>query len=291
VAQAMGVDQSTVVQWTSQVGARCPELPVTNQRLQPNWRGMLGIDGKFIHVAGRWMCCLLAVDIPTVDIVQCEVVPAEDEAGGRRFLTHVHQQMEPRRGIVSDFGKGRVWIKLVAEVFPDVPHQACLVHFDRYVDQTLPKSKRSPQYEANQILRRLIHDLLLATNFNDAEEIFTRLIQGQHYFPHPAQQTVLKSLRKHFDLLTAHFHHPDLETTNNATENVIKQLDRKLFLLSDFASAQAAMNFIKLWVMWYRFKPLASSQYSWSNGLSPLQLAGVETEDMDWLDFALSPNN
>ena len=208
-----------------------------------------------------------------------------------RFLIQVRQQMGPLRGIVSDFGKGRVWIKLVAEVFPDVPHQACLVHFDRYVDQTLPKSKRSPQYHANQILRQLIKDLLFATTFNDAEEIFTRLIQGQHYFPHPAQRTVLKSLGKHFDLLTAHFHTPDLETTNNVTENIIKQLDRKLFLLNDFASAQAAMNFIKLWVMRYRFKPLASSQYEFRNGLSPLQLAGVETEDMDWLSFALSPNN
>lgn len=97
------------------------------------------------------------------------------------------------------------------------------MHFDRYVDQTLPKSKRSPQYEANQILRQLIKDLLVATTFNDAEEIFTRLIQGQHYFPHPAQRTVLKSLRQHFDLLAAHFHTPDLETTNNVTENIIKQ--------------------------------------------------------------------
>lgn len=113
-AQAMGVDQSTVVRWISQVGERCPELPVTNQRRQPNWRGMVGIDGKFIHVAGRWMCCLLAVDIPTLDIVPCELVPAEDEVGGRRFLIQVRQQMGPLRGIISDLGKGRGWIKLVA---------------------------------------------------------------------------------------------------------------------------------------------------------------------------------
>lgn len=291
VAREMKVHQSTVVRWANELGKICLSPLETNQRLKPNWHGILGIDGKALHVAGRKMSCLVAADIATIDIVHCEVASAEDEAGCRRFLLHVREQVHPLRGIVSDLGKGRVWIKLVDEVFPDIPHQAGIVHFDRYVDQTLPKSKKSQHYEENQLLRQLIKDLLFATNFNDAEEIFTRLMRTQNYFKADCQRTVLKSLRKHFDLLTAHFHHPELDSTNNVTENLIKQLDRKIFLLSDFESSQAAINFLKLWVIHYRFKPLASSNYEFRNGLSPLQLAGVETGHIDWLNFALGSNN
>lgn len=199
----------------------------------------------------------------------------------------VHQSTVVRWAL----GKGRVWIKLVNELFPEVPHQACIVHFDRYVEQTLPKLKKRKYYKENQILRQLIKDLLFATNFNNAEEIFTRLMRAEDDFKVDFQRTVLKSLRKHFDLLTAHFHNPELDSKNNVAENIIKQLDRKIFLLSDFESAQAAINFIKLWVICYRFKPFSSSNYDFRNGLSPLQLAGVGTRAIDWLNFVLTTNN
>lgn len=287
VAQTMGVHQSTVVRWTQELGNRCIAPPQANDQLHPTWRGIIGIDGKIISVGGHPMVFLIATDIPTVDIPHWDLVPAEDEAGCRRFLEGLRDRVFPLHGIVSDLGKGRVWIKLVAELFPDVPHQACIVHFGRYVQQTLPQSKKHPHYEENQLLRQLIRDLLYATNFNDAEEIFLRLMRADVYFKADFQRTVLRSLRKHFDLLTAHFHTPALDSTNNVTENIIKQLDRKVFLLSDFATEAAASNFLKLWVYHYRFKPLAASNYEFRNGLSPLQLAGVDTSRMEWLNFAL----
>ena len=287
----MNIDHATVIRWSHQLGHLCLAPAQANQRLQPNWRGFLGIDGKTIHGAGRPMACLLAVDIPTVDIVHWELTDAEDEVGCRRFLTQVGQQMPSLRGLVSDLGKGRVWLKLIAQLFPGIPHQACVIHFDRYVLQTLPQSQKNKHYEENQLLQRLIKDLLYATQFHDAEEIFLRLMRAQELFKADFQRTVLRSLRKHFDLLTAHFHTPDLDRTNNVTENVIKQLDRKLFLLSDFQNPEAAQNFLKLWFMGYRFKRFSGSQYDYRNGLSPLQLAGVDTRQLDWLNFALSTNN
>jgi len=291
VARTFHLHQATVLRWTHELGQRCLSAAEINHQLRPHWRGIVGLDGKVIRVAGRKMACLLAADLQTIDIPHCEVVGAEDEANCRRFLQHLRQQVPCIRGLVSDLGRGRVWIKLIAEIFPEVPHQACIVHFDRYVEQSLPKSEQSPHHATNQLLRQLMKNLLYATHFNDAEEIFLRLQRAQDRFRAGYQRTVLKSLQKHFDLLTAHFHHPELDSTNNVTENIIKQLDRKIFLLNDFDSAQAALNFIKLWVLCYRFRPFSSSNYDFRNGLSPLQLAGVETEHMDWLDFALNPNN
>jgi transposase-like protein len=291
VARSMKVNQSTIVRWVNEVGELSLKPQQANKILQPKWKGILGIDGKFLHVNGKKMACLLAADLSTLDITYWEIASSEDEVGCRNFLINLREEIYPLRGIVTDLGRGKVWLKLIADIFPEIPHQACVVHFDRYVDQILPKSKLNKHYQENQILRQLINNLLYASSFNDAEEIFSRLQRVKSYFKTDYQITVLKSLTKHFDLLTAHFHYSDLERTNNITENIIKQLDRKIFLLSDFESAQAATNFIKLWVYSYRFKPIASSNYLSRNGLSPLQLAGVSAIPFNWLDFALTSNN
>ncbi|HNJ42727.1 MAG TPA: transposase [Acidobacteriota bacterium] len=291
VAATMKIDQSTVIRWTQQLGEKCADTIQTNRQLRPQWRGWLGIDGKFIRVGGHHMACLLAIDLATLDIPHCDLVTAEDEAGCRRFLEIVRQQVGAGRGIVSDLGKGKVWLKLIAELFPDVPHQACIVHFDRYVQQTLPKSKNNRHAAEHELLRQLIKRLLYAQTFADAEEVFVRLLDCQSYFQVACQRTILTSLKRHFDLLTAHFHTPGLDRTNNVTENLIKQLDRKIFLLNDFSTPQAALNFLKLWVLNYRFKPFSASSIETRNGRSPLALAGVETNHWDWLDFGISPNN
>ena len=224
VAKSMKVDQSTVVRWVNELGEMSLNPQQANKILQPKWRGVLGIDGKVLHVNGKKMVCLLATDLSTLDITYWEIAASEDEAGCRQFLINLREEINPLRGIVTDLGRGKVWLKLIADIFPETPHQACVVHFDRYVDQVLPKSKLNKYYPENQILRRLISNLLYASNFNDAEEIFSRLQRGKSYFKTDYQTTILKSLSKHFELLTAHFHYSDLERTNNVTENIIKQL-------------------------------------------------------------------
>ena len=290
VAKLMQIDQSTIVRWVNQYGQVCLNTAQTNDKLKPKWRGIIGIDGKVIHVGGSKKACLLATDLATVDIAHFSLAESEDESGCRAFLLGLEKELSSLKGIVSDLGRGKVWLKLVAEIFPDIPHQACIVHFERYIDQILPKSEKCSHYHQNQLLRTLIKQLLYATSFNDAEEIFTRLMRLNHYFKADYQRSVLKSLKNHFDLLTAHFHNPGLERTNNITENIIKQLDRKIFLLSDFSSSQSAYSFLNLWVLSYRFKPLSSSSFTFRNGFSPLSLAGVKTDHINWLDFGLFCN-
>lgn len=291
VAKAMNVDHATVLRWTNELGAMCLNTQQTNHILNPKWKGIFGLDGKIIRVGGKKMACLIATDVKTLDIAHWELTSVEDESGCRKFLINLRDQIDCLYGIITDLGRGRVWIKLMAELFPDIPHQACIVHFDRYVNQILPRTKKSKHFQENQILRQLINNLLYASNFSDSEEIFARLQRGQNYFKANYQRTILKSLGNHFDLLTNHFHYPELERTNNVIENIIKHLDRKMFLLSDFQTSEAAHNFLNLWVCSYRFKPITSSNFLSRNGLSPLQIAGVHTGSINWLDFALVPNN
>jgi hypothetical protein len=73
----------------------------------------------------------------------------------------------------------------------------------------------------------------------------------------------------------------------NITENVIKQLGKKLRLMEGFATLQSAERFSRLLIACYRFKRFTDSCRRQDNGKSPLELAGVNLEGVDWLQFIL----
>jgi transposase-like protein len=256
--------------------------------LKPTWHGVLGIDGKPLKVKGKKRVALLAVDVLTCDLVYYDVVCAEAKDPCEKFLLIVRDVMKyPTKAIISDFGKGNVLKKLINDLFPGIPHQACVVHYDRYLDLVIPKSKKSPHYELNKILKQLIHSLLYSDSFNEAEEIFIRLMSYRDTFTASYHKTILESLRKNFHLLTAHFHQELLPRDNNVTENVVGQLNARLKMMRSFGSDDNVYNSLKLWAAWYRFKPLADSNFESRKNLSPLQLAGVDTSKLDWLKFIL----
>lgn len=99
----------------------------------------------------------------------------------------------------------------------------------------------------------------------------------------------LASLGRNFGWLMAHHHHPGLPADDNITENVIKQLNKKLRLMEGFSSLASAERFIRLLVGCYRLKRFTDSCRSADNGKSPLELAGVDLAGADWLSFLLDP--
>lgn len=237
---------------------------------------------------GKKRVALLAIDVLTCDLVYYDVVSSEAKDTCEKFLLIVRDVMKyPIKSIVSDLGKGNIFKNLINDLFPAIPHQACVVHYDRYLDFVIPKSKKSPHYELNKTLKQMIKNLLYADNFNDAEEIFIRLMNRKDIFTASYHKTIIESLQKNFNLLTAHFHQELLPRDNNATENVVGQLNAKLKMMKSFGSDNSAYNFLKLWATWYRFKPLTDSNFENRKNLSPLQLAGVDTSKLDWLRFTL----
>jgi hypothetical protein len=85
----------------------------------------------------------------------------------------------------------------------------------------------------------------------------------------------------------AHHFTPGLPADNNVTENVIKQLNKKLRLMEGFASIESAELYVRLLVGCYRFKRFTDSCRKVHNGKAPLELAGVDVAGRDWLTFLL----
>lgn len=83
-----------------------------------------------------------------------------------------------------------------------------------------------------------------------------------------------------------HFFHPGMPRTNNIIEGIIRNLSRKIDDTDGFESFGTAWNSLKLLIMNYRFHPFSCSRNRAHNGLSPLELAGVDISNINWVEFS-----
>jgi transposase-like protein len=286
VAAKLGVSHQSIANWIRKYGSSCLSSAQINQRLKPYWSGVLGIDGKPIKLFAQDYVLLLAVDLATHDAVHCELMEAEDRTNCSSFLLFIRDELRyPLRALVSDMGKGRVFLKLIAQLFPLLPHQLCVTHFLRYVDLFLPRSRKSPYYYQNNFLRQIVTQIVLAGNFSDAEELMRRLLAVKEHFKTSYQKRIIRSLEQHFEQLTVHHFHSDIPRDNNITENIIKQLNKKLKSAECFKAKESAVNYLNLWFAFYKFKKFRASNQPHRNGKSPLELALVTLPDKHWLDY------
>ena len=287
VSNSIGVSERGLLNWVMEYGENSKSPLEIALELKPVWSGLLGIDGKELKIKGKDFTILIAQDILTLDPIFFSLVDGENLEDSKKFFLIIRDVLRyPVKGIVSDLGRGRVFISLIEEIFPGIPHQACVIHFLRYANMTIPRSKKSIYYRENYFLKATIQNILFAHNFNDAEEIFERLLLVRTSFKAPYHKRIINSLERHFNLLTVHFHNPFLVRDNNITENLIKQLNRKLKQSGGFKSIKSAYNFLKLWFIYYRFKPFTNSNESCRNGKAPIELAKINVKNIDWLSFS-----
>ena len=104
--------------------------------LQPQWAGYLHLDGKGIKLKGlpayAWTA-FLAQD-STGDVIHVALFEGgEQREAIRDFLRVVRDQLHyPIRGVISDLREEI--IDAVQQVWPGMPHQGCLTHTVRLID-------------------------------------------------------------------------------------------------------------------------------------------------------------
>lgn len=274
--------------WVDEVGGRAKTpLEVSAELRPPRWGGFLGIDGKAVWVAGEEHALLIGVDHPTHDVVHGLLLPTETGEGLAELVTDaVARAGYPLRGIVTDLAPG--FVNAHRDYFPRVPFQACRIHFDRRLDMDIPKFKRSPDAALRAELKDRIRGVLYAPTEEEAASLLHALSSERERFEGVGRNRPLRSLERHFGLYMTHHHTPGLPADNNATENVIKQLGKKLRLMEGFQTVESAERFCRLLIGCYRFKRFTDSRRKSGNGKSPLELAGANLDGRDWLSFLLN---
>jgi transposase-like protein len=280
------VSRFTLNSWVSELGAEAKTPLEVSMELRPTWGGVLGIDGKVIFVRAARHCLLVGVDHPTQDIVHALVVNVEAADELVRLATEARLDAgHPLSGLVADLGPG--FVQAHRNHFGDTPFQACRVHFDRRLDSDIPKSKWSAKAPLYAELKARVRAVLYAPTYDESCRLLSALILERARFKGIGKYDTIRTLERNFDVYTAHHHMPGLPADNNVTENVIKQLNKKLRLMEGFESLESAERYVRLLVGCYRFKRFTDSCRRPDNGKAPLELAGVDLAGRDWLAYLL----
>ena len=76
--------------------------------------------------------------------------------------------------------------------------------------------------------------------------------------------------------------------TNNIAEGMTRRPDEKITKADGYMYHDTCWATMKMLIMWYRFKKFTDcrKKNKYKNGKSPLNVAGVNTSNIDWIRFS-----
>jgi hypothetical protein len=279
------VGRITLNRWVDTLGAAAmTPLEVSAKLRPPGWSGFLGVDGKAIYVAGEEAALLVGVDQGTHDVVNAVVAEIEGEDAFERLVREaVTEAGYPLKGLVMD--AAAPFLAAHANYFARVPLQLCRIHASRRLDFVIAKAKFSPDAPLRAEFKDRVRAVLFAATEEEAHRLFRALLADRDRYAGLGRRDTLGAMERSFDLYMTHHRVDGMPADANITENVIKQLGKKPRLMEGFATLDSAERFTRLLVGCYRFKQFTDSCRKTHNGRAPLELAGVDLGDQDWLSF------
>lgn len=262
----------TVVKAIHQVTSQCVSAAWIARTLQPSWSGYLALDGKIIRVwdwaaksfhytkqERRWlhkMTLLAALDLGTLDVPDHHLGDEESMIDLVLFLESLRDLGYPLKGYVCD---GNTEIpRAIEQVFgPDIPHQLCVRHYLRN-------------------LRVKVREGLMAEPiYHDA---CRQILVGKppRYMEVPSQLFTYQRI-------------PELPRTNQAAENFIRFLELRLKTIGLFRNHHTARQYLNALILYRRFTKFTDRKGK-PNGYAPLELAGCDIRELDYLQLGLKSN-
>lgn len=255
------------------------------------WSGYLLIDSNTLNVFNGHEQLLAGVDAITRDIPNAILVRNESAANWAQFLESFRDNLAyPIKAVISDGDP--VILRAVKDVFPNVPHQMCVRHFEQDMFRYLRYRPHRPTVDIKRtrVFMYFLHRVLYSSTLD--EYLFSLDVLRFHpVLKHPDFRDAISSLERHYSYLTPRFSDRAIPRTTNIVENVFSQLDLKFNPIVKFRSHETAWNTAKLLLSWYRFKRFSSCQkrHAINNGKSPLELAGAITQNTHWISQAIRP--
>lgn len=263
---------------------KLPNCVTLNKYLNIKFSGRIGLDALFVSVEGIGMAVLVAFDLDSFDIIDCNVYDSECESSWTSFINTLSNSLTNSYPIifVSDGKKGIH--NALRKIYPDVPRQVCVAHKLRRLQAVFPRGDLT-SYE--RILKDQANKVLLAKTFDifkREELILLEITKSSNLRSTNIKQSIIE-LRKAYkvrgiiryqkmDFLTQ-FKCPELvkeDRTNNSLEGVVNSfLKTRIKLFRGFKSRECIHTWINLLVMYYRFHKFKASKYKWRNGRTPIE--------------------
>ena len=266
------------------------------------------LDGKYIR---KGCYLLLAVDYRTLDIVAHLVCDSESEDNYTKLIDLVEACSYKISALISDghtaitsltipkklaFRKGgrnypRPGIKPAKKPrarLEGTPHQWCVVHAQRELEQLIGKLERR-ENRKYQELRGLICNILFAKTLNLANKKKDHLVARSFETKSAIYKQVLSFILAHWTMLTLHHtlrvNGRKIPRDSNTVENVISYINSRLKTTRKLRTANSAIPICNLIVVNYRTKPLQNTKNKLKRGKSPLALTSGKNINFDWKIF------
>lgn len=271
------------------------------KHLKPGWGNVLSVDGKVIRVfdalAQRfegsgwekasllkktWLC---GVDILTKDLPHYQIVDGETRIDLFEYFKTLKQDIGYDLKVLVCDGNPQV-IEGVQMVYGSkIGIQLCVRHFI----ETLKAITREESKEKKKETENLVGCIWSALAMKKEEDCLTQLKILTAIQETRCQKLIIHSLNRHIFLLTTHFRFHDryfVPRYNNDAENVFKQLSLRLKSWNMFRNTKNAEHYLKTWALMRRctkFTDCKGDMNRLKNGYAPLELAGVNLKNIDYL--------
>lgn len=269
--------------WVQELGGQCKSFADVTSELRPSWSGFLPADGRSVWIRGVKHALCLTIDVGTQDVPHAGLFAREDFRAWQTTFGQLQALGYPLKGLILDEDPA-LWAA-ARSVFPQAPVQVCVVHVVRSIRRWLRYTAHIPIIIHRPFVT-LCHRLCYVANYEHLVRVHAEWRQARPQFLAEGLAGAVALFEERFPYLWTHLGYPGMPRTTNVAEGIIRQLGRKLDDTDGFQSPATAWATIQLLILRYRFHAFSCSRHRGHNGRSPLNLAAVNTDGLDWVSFA-----
>lgn len=271
------------------------------KKFQPKWGHVLSVDGKVIRVYDpfakdypgtsaekkyllkkTWLC---GVDVATKDLPHYKVADGETKIDlFDYFKTLKNEVGYDLKVCVSDGNPQTLETARMVYGFK-ISIQLCVRHFIENLKTTAKEEKQAKRGETES----LVGNIWGALEKKEEADCFSTLKTLSSIQETRCQKLIQQSLNKQVFLLTTHFRYQDqfyVPRYNNDVENLFRQANLRLKSWNMFRNKTNAEHYLKTWALMRRFTKFTDCKGGMNklkNGYAPLELAGIDLTNIDYL--------
>lgn len=195
---------------------------------------------------------------------------------------------------------GYILQNLVSDGSPEIPHAARKVYGDNFIFQLCTRhfleglrnlmiaKEMEQKISETETLIQNIREIIQAKTLAIAKEKLETLRTEKHFYKTIIQKIIFRQFKEKFNSLMSHLFYPErnIPHTNNDIENLFKQLELNIGSVGRFGKFWNAHHYLNAWALKRKFTKFTDckGQRKHRNGKAPLELAGCDIKDLDYLN-------
>lgn len=299
LARKYDLNKNKINQWVTERSSNFKTTFDVAQELEPSWTGYLTVDGKTIKYRGHKGCMYIGVD-NCGDIVHILAGDShENKTSWARFFKELKLDINYCLIVLISDGNPDIMDTCLA-IYGNFVYSACHYHFLKRVDRSfgyltiIRNKQKKKQFKIEIELRHEIRRLLFQITITDFLNIYEKIVKDfsqKKYHGHYCY-SMFGLLCDNVEYLIPHYFDSNIPKTSNLAETTIKQYERRLKTIEGFQSITGFRNYLNVFTIFLRFKKYTDCRglNKYKNGQNRLQLAGVNTDKMDWFSYGFKEN-